>query len=80
MGVCVYRNYLDHKFWSGTFILLSLGVGVVAVLPWLQAELGGYHPIALVLMESSRPVHVRQPLIPYIHSPVVCVCVCVCVC
>ncbi|CAI8016208.1 Dolichol kinase, partial [Geodia barretti] len=52
------KNYMDHKFWSGTFILLSLGVGVLTVLRWLQTQLNDTHPIALVVVETfTRPVH-----------------------
>lgn len=55
------RTYYDRKFWSGTFILLSLSVGVLLVLRWLQTTLGGHHPIAVVLIQTfTQPLHVRR--------------------
>ena len=56
-----HRNYLDRKFWSSTFILLSLSIGVMLVLRWLQSQLQGYHPIVLVLVQTfTQPVHVSD--------------------
>ena len=66
---------MDHKFWSGTFILLSLGVGVLTVLRWLQTQLNDTHPIALVVVETfTRPVHVRHGLYIW-YMQLRCVCV-----
>ena len=61
MYMHIVRTYHDRKFWSGTFILLSLSVGVLLVLRWLQTRLGGHHPIALVLIQTfTQPLHVRR--------------------
>ena len=55
------RHYHEKKFWSGTFILLSLGVGFMVILPWLGSLLGGHHPIPLLIFAMiSTPVRVSQ--------------------
>ena len=55
---------MDRKFWSGTFILLSLAIGMLLVLRWLQSLLRGYHPIALVLVQTfTVPTHVSPSLV-----------------
>lgn len=47
------RDYYEKKFWSGTFILLSLSIGFVVILPWLGALNGGNNAIAFVLFYMS---------------------------
>lgn len=53
------KLFIDKKFWSGTFILLSLSVGFMLVLPWLGEMLGGQNAIALVIFSMfSHPTRI----------------------
>ena len=54
-----HRHYHERKFWSGTFILLSLGIGFMLILPWLGKLLKGHDPIVYLFLYSlSHPVRV----------------------
>ena len=56
----LFRHYHEKKFWSGTFILLSLSVGFMLVLPWLGQLLGGHHPLPFIFLSAiSYPGRVK---------------------
>ena len=46
------RQYYEKKFWSATFILLSLSIGFLLILQWLKKLLNDHHPIPYLFFYS----------------------------